>query len=137
MMRKLAISVFAISLSAFGCGSDSGTKDSSVDVAAVKDGGKLDTVVATKSDTAPMTDAMAKDVGGDTMVVVSDAGKDGVTVVPDSGKLDVAPKLDVPPARDGGVDAPKDGSVVDAPMPDAPAMDAMGSDAGGDADNNG
>jgi hypothetical protein len=115
MTRKLVVTVFAISLSVFGCGSDDGdTKDGSADVI------KLD--VAPKLDTAVKTDTVAP---SDTIVKI-DGSSDGM-------KAEVS--TDVPVMMDGS-DAAKDGGAIDVPLgQDVPQDDtavAPGADAGSD-----
>ncbi len=98
MMRKLAVTVFALSLSAFGCGSDSGSNKP--DTGMGVDSGK------TESD-APIADAP---VGPEVQV-----GVDGQAV--DGPSVDMAHGEDVTP----GVDAP----AIDAQVVDGPAVDAV------------
>ena len=135
MMRKLAVTVFALSLAALGCGSDSGTK--TPDSAAVGlDGGKTDTTVA------PI-DTSAADVAMGEVQSQMDTAKPDSTVS-ETGAFDQAQGLDSPPVIDGakgtevqgevqGIDGSKpviDGGV-DAPQSDAAtAVDAGSVDAG-------
>ena len=69
MMRKLAVTVFALSLAAFGCGSDSGNQNNDLG------GGSTD---GAAKDTAPAVDVAQTDapIGVDTSV--------DVTVKPDA-----------------------------------------------------
>jgi len=145
MMRKLAVTVFAMSLALVGCGSSSTTKK---DVGAPPDSKTADTGVA--ADTKPAADtnvtpgaeAGVPDAATDVIVItdvpVGDAVVDGPRpdVAPTEGgldvvvKLDTTPdtivKLDVPP-----VDAPEAG-VIDAPGDGAPHEGGT-TEAGGDA----
>jgi hypothetical protein len=90
MMRKLAVTVFALSLAALGCGSDSGTQNPDV-------GGGTDS--STLKDTAPVTDVALPDtsIGTDTatvdVAVKLDAAVDQNTAI-DGAKLDGGVKLD-------------------------------------------
>lgn len=110
MTRKLVVTVFAMSLSLFGCGSDDGdTKDGSVDAV------KL----------------------ADSAVKPADASKDGAATA--DTKLNVDSKADVSSdskpdvaVTDGGV-KPDGTVVVDAPTSDIPVQTdtiSVGSDAG-------
>ncbi len=131
MMKKLAVTVFALSLAAIGCGSDSGTpakKDATVDTKTI-DSQSIDTV---KTDTAIGPEAGAetqadKPIGPDSPVdgVVTpvdtqptvevqpidvqptvDGPKRDTTPPIDAIQppVDGGPKLDVQPAVDGGAD---------------------------------
>ena len=129
MMRKLAVAVFALSLAAFGCGSDSGNK-TNPDTGA--EAGKPDTY------TPPV----------DTQIADAPIGTE---VQPDTGKLEVAnvdtPQLDVAqtdlpsqpldtakPVDGPGIDSTKpvlDGGVDSQPNPDTTsALDAGALDTG-------
>lgn len=87
MMKKLAVAVFALSLSAFGCGSDDGGKND----AAPKLDGLPGVEVLPQTDTPLQNDAPQK-----------------FDVTPDSTKLDVAidqgAKLDTAPVDTAAVD---------------------------------
>ena len=118
MMRKLAVTVFALSLAALGCGSDSGTKTPDTGVAL--DTGKTDTITpATDTqiadapigpevdvpavDTPQVLDVAQTDLPSqplDTKAVDS-PGIDGTKPVLDGG-VDSQPKLDTNPALDAG-----------------------------------
>jgi hypothetical protein len=98
MTRKLAVTVFAMSLALVGCGSSSTTK---------VDGGGPDTKPA-QLDAAPKLDAanLPTDTG---IVTPSDAGAADAVVATDSGPVTDA----VPPIADGGKDTgsvPTDGA---------------------------
>ena len=102
MMRKLAVTVFALSLAALGCGSDNGTTNPGVDGATTKD-------------TAPAIDVAQTDtpIGIDTAIdvaVTPDAAIDQNTAI-DTAKVDGGPKVDA-----NGVDAQAvdGGSSIDA-----------------------
>lgn len=146
-MRKLAVTVFVMSLTLVGCGSSSSSKKDaapSPDAQITVDGGKLDVTPVTPdtrpadtglpsdtrvADTAPVVTDAKLDVSGD--VTPSDArdGSTPDTIVRLDVKLDVA-KLDTNP----------DTSVVvttDAPVDSAAASDdaeGIESDAGSDAE---
>jgi hypothetical protein len=113
MTRKLVVTVFAISLSVLGCGSDDGdTKDGSADVV------RLD--VAPKLDTVKPLDTVAKDVSSDTV------------------KTEVSSevKADIPVTTDGS-DASKDGGIDVPTGVDVPAQDDTGPTSGSDAGDGG
>lgn len=128
MMRKLAVTVFALSLAALGCGSDSGTKtpDSAT---ASPDGGKTPDAYV-----APVVDTGAADApAGPEVQVQLDTQKVVDTQVPDA-PMDQAPALDTG-SLDGiqGIDVskPQLDSGVDAPKADTgPAVDAGSVDGG-------
>ena len=133
MMRKLAVTVFALSLAALGCGSDSGTKP--VDTGVSSEVGKTpDAYVAPGVDTG----AADAPMGPETQPSV-DAGKIDGTVADapaiDQAQVDTAPQaVDAPKGIDvQAIDSPKtpiDGGV-DAPQADAvKAVDGGSVDAG-------
>jgi hypothetical protein len=102
MMKKLAVTVFALSLAAFGCGSDSGEKkpDASPDV---------------KKDTAPQTDLIQPDQA----VPGPEAGAEVKTDIPiqvDQGGVDGVKPVDVQSIDQVTVDGP----TVDVNTPDQP-----------------
>jgi len=117
-MRKLAVTLFALSLAALGCGSDSGTK--TPDSAVSPDGGKTpDAYVAPGVDAGPTPDTSSTgaevQVQVDTQKVetqVADAPVDQAQI-PDTAPLDGLKGIDVQgidgtkPVLDGGADAPK------------------------------
>jgi hypothetical protein len=86
MTRKLLIPLFAISMAAFGCGSDSSPSETKTDAATdvvtpSGDGGKTTTdggLDATTVDTAPVTTDAGKDtsVSNDTAPPTTDGGAD-------------------------------------------------------------
>lgn len=146
MMRKLAVTVFAFSLSALGCGSDSGTK-ATPDTAVAIDAGKTDVV----SPDAQVADAP----NGPEAQVVLDAAKldlpavdqaqviDQALVTDQAQVIDQAKAIDqAPPAIDTaksvdtqGIDGPKpvlDGGV-DIRVVDSGATVDSGSVDGGSA----
>jgi len=134
MMRKLAVTVFALSLAALGCGSDSGTK--TPDSAVSLDSGKTDVVVNPAD--APVTPADAPATGAEVQVPL-DTQKVETQVADAPVLLDQAPSLDTSPL-DGpkgidvqGIDGPKQlpDSGVDAPKADAGAGVDTGSVDGG------
>ena len=102
MMRKLAVTVFALSFAAFGCGSDSGTK--TIDSAVPDGAGKTDVVVTPGVD-GPVTDVAQ---GLETQPVL-DTAKVDTTVV------DVSQTLDQASVDTSSVDGAKgvDGPAVD------------------------
>ncbi len=126
MMRKLAVTVFALSLSAFGCGSDSG--GNKPDTAVGVDSGKTTDTIVTD---APIADTP---LTPDTQV-----GMDGPVV--DAPVVDVAQHEDVMPSVDTpAVDVQEgvDGQAIDSVKPvldggahdSGPAVDAEGMDSG-------
>jgi len=136
MMRKLAVTVFALSLAALGCGSDSGTKP-------VDTGVSLDGVKTTDAYVAPSVEAGAADASVNAEVQGSlDAGKvdapatDVPSGIDQAQGLDSAQVIDGPKGIDAqGIDSPKtvvDGGAADAPQaPDAvKAVDTGSVDAG-------
>jgi hypothetical protein len=130
MMRKLAVTVFALSLAALGCGSDSGTKTPDTGVAL--DTGKTDTVT-------PATDTQIADapIGPEVQL---DTAKVDVPAVDTPQVLDVAQTdlpsqpLDTKAVDSPGIDSTKpvlDGGVDSQPKLDTnPALDAGATDAG-------
>jgi hypothetical protein len=143
MMRKFAIAVFALSLTALGCGSDSGTTtpdaqaDGVATPPAAEAGAGRD--VATASEVAtPVVDAFVADVAVPSDLAVPDvalpldvAQPTDVAQVIEAGNKDAAPALDGGTA--GAVDAGKDA----APALDggtAGAVDAGAGEAGLAAD---
>ena len=133
MMRKLAVTVFALSLAALGCGSDSGTK--TPDSAVTPDGGKTpDAYVAQGVDApAPDTTSMGAEVqidtqkGGETQQVVADVPVDQAPLQ----TLDTAPVDGLKGVDAEGVDGSKQllDSGADAPKVDA-AVDTGNVDGG-------
>jgi hypothetical protein len=155
MTRKLAVTVFAMSLTLVGCGSSSTTKPdvgadtkitpadvaikldvvSPVDVTPVKLDVAAPTDVTLKQDVAPDITTTTPDGANDVTPVKLDGG-----LIPDAGDAGSIIKLDVAgseviktDASDAAkVDAPEAGSIIDAPAVDAGAGDAAG-EAGSDA----
>ena len=133
MMRKLAVTVFALSLAALGCGSDSGTKP--VDTGVAAEAGKTDTGVTPVADAPATPDVF---VGGEVQAPL-DTQKveapvpDAPVLLDQALPLDTAP-LDGPKGPDlQGIDGPKPllDSGADAPKADAgPAVDAGSVDGG-------
>ena len=128
MMRKLAVTVFALSLAAFGCGSDSGTK--TPDSATPLDSAKPDTTV-------PNTDgpAVADVPIGTEVQVALDGAKIEVQAVDspldtDAPGIAQAPQvLDTAKAVDTqGIDGAK--PVIDGGLDTKPVIDAGGVDGG-------
>lgn len=113
MMKKLAVTVFVLSLAAFGCGSDDGTperKDSGPDTGKDTSTQKLDTIQADKPMPGPEAGPEAQ---ADKPVPI------------DEGRLD-AGAVDVEPIDQGTVDGGEiDGGAPDKPVtpPDGPAID--------------
>jgi hypothetical protein len=104
MMKKLAVTLFALSLAAFGCGSDSGEK-------------KPDTGVdAPKTDTQPKLDGQPDQPP----LPGPEAGAEVKTDIPiqvDQDSVDVSKPVDVQSIDQVTVD----GGTVDANQPDKPA----------------
>jgi hypothetical protein len=130
MMRKLAVTVFALSLAALGCGSDSGTKP--VDTGVSSEVGKTpDAYVAPGVDTGAADAPMGPEVA-------LDAGKIDATVA-DAPAVDQAQGIDTAPQA---IDAPKgiDVQAIDSPKTpldggvDAPQADAVKAVDGGSVD---
>jgi hypothetical protein len=145
MMRKFAIAVFALSLTALGCGSDSGS--SAPDAANAVDGSATPGAEAgAPKDGATPVDGKALGLDGAAVeVAVSDVASTPDAASPtdlakpteagqvvEAGKLDVAPAVDGGPRLDGGA---VDSNTADAPAPsDAGAVDAGTAEAGMAAD---
>ena len=129
MTRKLAVTVFAMSLTLVGCGSSSTTKpDVGVDAKLTAD------VVAPTQDLAPVSGPEAgqtPDVAVDNAIIAPADGPlpDLPVVVVDGGLLDTKPATDVPPVK---LDAP-DAPAVDAPDAGDGAVRDGGTVDGGDA----
>jgi hypothetical protein len=131
MMRKLAVTVFALSLAALGCGSDSGNK-TNPDTGVGAEAGKNDTVIP-----GPETQADAP-IGPE---VPLDTAKVDVPAVDTPQALD-APQTDLPsqpldtakPVDGPGIDSVKpvvDGGVDSQPSVDTgSALDAGAMDTG-------
>ncbi len=133
MMRKLAVTVFVLSLAALGCGSDSGNK-TNPDTGVGAEAGKTTDTIAPQTDT-PIADApMGPEVALDTAKV--DVSAVDTTQVLDVAQTDLpAPPLDTAKAVDGpGIDGTKpvlDGGVDSQPNSDVnSALDAGAMDAG-------
>jgi hypothetical protein len=136
MTRKLALTVFAMSLTLVGCGSSSTTKpDVGVDAKVTAD------VVAPTQDLAPASGPEAgqtPDVAPvDTAIIPPADGPlpDLPVVVVDGGLLDTRPATDVPAVKLDAPDAPAvdapdagDGAVRDGAVHDGGTVD--GGDAG-------
>lgn len=124
MTRKLAVTVFAMSLTLVGCGSSSTTKpDAAVDGKMTADTMTVtpDTAMTTTPDVGPM----APDVAVDNAVVTPDGpAADLPVVVPDGGIL--------PDTKPASTDVPSD-TAKDAPTVDAPDV-GDGSHDGGTVD---
>jgi len=116
MMRKLAVTVFALSLAALGCGSDSGTKPSP-DTGVGGETGKADTVSPSDKE---VVDAPA---GNEVQL---DTAKADVSAL-DAPAVDAPPSVDLPAVDTSkSVDTPAvDGAkpVVDGGVDSAPAVD--------------
>jgi len=132
MMRKLAVTVFALSLAALGCGSDSGTKP--VDTGVASEAGKTDTTPTPGIDTSLADAPMGPDlsVALDTAKVDSTA-VDVTTGMDQAQVLDTAQVIDGPKGVDAqGIDGPKvqlDGGV-DLRVDAGKALDSGSVDAG-------
>ena len=127
MMRKLAVTVFALSLAALGCGSDSGTKTTDSAVTPPLDGAKADTIV-------PNTDSPVADVPIGTEVQVAlDGAKIEVSAVDSPLLADQAPGVDqAPQVLDTA--KPVDTQVIDGAKPDA-GLDTRPVDSGSAVDS--
>jgi hypothetical protein len=108
MMKKLAVTLFALSLTALGCGSDSGTKTDAAP--------KLDTLPGVEVAQTPDVPATTGPEAG------SEAQPDNapapIDVAIDQAKptdvaIDQATPIDVATPIDGAVDARIDGGAVD------------------------
>jgi hypothetical protein len=126
MMKKLAVTVFALSLAAIGCGSDSGSKPD----AAGKTDGPPGAETQVIPDAPPKLDVIQPGLE------TGQPDKPAVEVnVPDAPAVDQA-GIDAPaidsstPGLDGGIDAPAiDGGTVDAQKSEAGgAVDTVGVD---------
>jgi len=124
MMKKLAVTVFVVSLAAIGCGSDDGTPEkkdsSSPDSTITKTDGS-----ATKLDVNVQTDSpMKMDTAPDMMVTV-DQGIDMGSEI-DGGAVDGGEEVDGGAIDGGDTDAPIeiDGGAVDVqPVDTGAAVD--------------
>ncbi len=129
MMRKLAVSVFVLSLAAFGCGSDNGTTDKT-DTAVPLDGpgAKMDVKQDAPSTIpdAPSTPDMGKDMapGSEVKPPVdvqpSEAGQLG-----EVGKTDVQPTVDVQTPDQGQTHLDGGTTTVDAGAVEEDAGEAI------------
>jgi hypothetical protein len=139
MMRKLAVTVFAISLTALGCGSDSGTpakndagdaaKAPSAEVGVTPDVGGAKDVAA--SETTTPIDGAKPDVPTTEAAQVVEAGQVGEAGQNLDGKRDSSAPLDVTPRFDGGaVDTNQDAAQPDANVGEAGAVDTGTGEAG-------
>ena len=130
MTRKLAVSVFAISLAVIGCGSDDGTptkNDAGPDAVV-----KLDT---SSADVLVKLDVNKLDVSASDVAASDASGSDAISTPSDSGADVIAtPDVVVTPDAVPGADA-----VVDAPSSDVPVNTdgPMTADSGSDAESNG
>jgi hypothetical protein len=88
MMRKLAVTVFALSLAALGCGSDSGNKNNDVGGGPGVDGAAKDTA----GDVAQPDTSIAPD-GAIDVTAKQDVSVDQNTVI-DTAQVDGGPKVD-------------------------------------------
>ena len=130
MMRKLAVTVFTLSLAALGCGSDSGTPPGPDTGVPAEAGAKTDVVVNPSLDTqvadAPVGPEVQVALDGPKLdvPVVVDSPSDQAQVVDQAPQIvdgpkpvDTQPAIDGPkPALDGGVDTQRvdSGAAVDA-----------------------
>jgi hypothetical protein len=108
MMKKLAVTVFVLSLAAVGCGSDSGTlkKDGSPDV---------------KTDVAPQPDTNQPDKAMGTEVQLSGPEVQADKPIPvDVTTADTTPKVEVQAVEAGGIDV--SGTGIDGAGNDAPIV---------------
>ena len=105
MMRKLAVTVFALSLAALGCGSDSGNQNNDVGGGPGVDGAAKDTA----ADVAQPDTSIASD-GAIDATAKQDVSVDQTTAI-DTAQVDGGPKVDA-----NGVDAQAvdGGSSIDA-----------------------
>jgi hypothetical protein len=106
MMKKLAVTVFALSLAAFGCGSDSGEK-------------KPDSGTDAKIDMAPKTDVNQPDQPIPSGPEAGAEVKLDLPIPVDQSAVDVSKQLDVQSIDH--VQVTVDGGTVDANQPDKPA----------------
>ena len=126
MMRKLAVTVFALSLAALGCGSDSGTKTTDSAVTPPLDGAKADTTV-------PSPDIIADVPIGAEVQVALDGAKIEVSAVDSPLLADQAPGVDqAPQVLDTA--KPVDTQVIDGAKPDA-GLDTRPVDSGSAVDS--
>jgi hypothetical protein len=143
MTRKLAVTVFAMSLTLVGCGSSSTTKvDANPDTKVTADAGpKLDTPPVTPdtklADSAiPADTRIADGPAIDTIIIPNpDTRLDQVqrdVVVPPVDARDSGPNADRPADRVQGDTAVSDAPQIDTAN-DAPAADVGGGEAGGEA----
>jgi hypothetical protein len=132
MMKKLAVTVFVLSLSAVGCGSDNGGKKDAAPKMDVPSGAEVQQDVPAQPETQPPTDTAQPDQPiqpPDTAVPLDTTPMDQAI---DEGMN----PLDGPaPVLDGGIDV----ESVDAGMMDAeePDMSSPGVDGGIDSSSSG
>jgi hypothetical protein len=130
MMRKLAVTAFALSLAALGCGSDSGTKPTP-DTGVALDGAKTDVVSQDVGQTPDVVPA-----GPEVQVALDGPSADVPLVLDSPVLLDQAQVLDQAPQI--VVDAPKqvDTQAIDGPKPvldggvETPRVDSGAVDSG-------
>jgi len=125
MMRKLAVTVFALSLAALGCGSDSGTKTDGP-VTPALDGGKTDTTV-------PVDGVADAPIGAETQVALDTASVESQQALDQAQSLDQAATLDTSTVVDAhAVDGikPVDGGVDTHTPVDSGAVDSGSVDGG-------
>jgi hypothetical protein len=117
MMRKLAVTVFALSLAALGCGSDSGNQNTDV---ASSDGGQKDTIGAldgAQPDTSIVDGAAIDGAAKLDGAIDQNTAIDGAQV--DGGVKIDANLVDTKPAVDGGAGLDTGTSSIDATAIDA------------------
>jgi septal ring-binding cell division protein DamX len=107
MMRKLAVTVFVVSLAALGCGSDNGTP-TRTDTGVTPDGSKP-TDVANKDVASGPDTAINPDLGPDVAQGGSEAGTQ-IEVPVVTGEVG---RSEANPAIDAGKDLGKDGTSID------------------------
>jgi hypothetical protein len=123
MMKKLAVTVFVLSLTAVGCGSDNGTP-------AKKDSAPPDTKVtdtATQPDAPPVNGPeVGKDVAVGPEVTADKPVTEEVTQPVEVGPVDVQPGEAQPPVDVAPVDVSKDvpPPPLDVRTPDVPPSEA-------------
>jgi hypothetical protein len=129
MMKKLVVTVFALSLTALGCGSDDGGKKD----AAPKLDGPVGVEVQTQPDVPvvnPDVPVSGPEVQADQAIAVDQTQavevQPTVEVQPsEAGAVDQGQAIDVQPTMDGGTpDAPEgiDGSTADTAQPTEAGM---------------
>ena len=109
MMKKLAVTAFALSLTALGCGSDSGGKNDAAPKKDVQPGAEVQ--VSPDAAWGPEAQGPGLEVGQPDTKPPVDLATD--QPLPIDQAIDHVTPIDVPQTLDGGVDAPAIDATVD------------------------